>query len=189
MWAPDLPCCTRHYCTSLPRCSSPPCSRIGRSLACLLLLPSQTGGFVQVVPHLARSFRLRRGVSCAKPHCSRPDSGSSMGFPQRHVPWLPSMTTQGVPSVAVIGAGAAGLAAGRILREEGLKVTIFEKSRYVGGVWRYKPRDERAPMCESGLCALYMSLPSPCIASALRCRSLYVPPRETYRRAYPSLRK
>lgn len=54
------------------------------------------------------------------------------------------------PSVAVIGAGAAGLAAGRILRDEGLRVTIFEKSPDVGGVWRYKPEPEaRAPMCES----------------------------------------
>lgn len=53
-------------------------------------------------------------------------------------------------SVAVIGAGAAGLAAGRALRDEGLRVTIFEKSRDVGGVWRYKPEPEaRAPMCES----------------------------------------
>ena len=53
-------------------------------------------------------------------------------------------------SVAVIGAGAAGLAAGRILRDEGLRVTIFEKSHDVGGVWRYKPEPEaRAPMCKS----------------------------------------
>ena len=52
-------------------------------------------------------------------------------------------------SVAVIGAGAAGLAAGRILRDEGLRVTIFEKSHDVGGVWRYNPEPEaRAPMCK-----------------------------------------
>lgn len=58
------------------------------------------------------------------------------------------------PSVAVIGAGAAGLAAGQILRDEGLRVTIFEKSRHLGGVWRYDPRPEaKAPMCESkGIC-------------------------------------
>lgn len=54
------------------------------------------------------------------------------------------------PSVAVIGAGAAGLAAGRLLRDEGLRVTIFEKSRHLGGVWRYDPSPEaKAPMCES----------------------------------------
>ena len=55
------------------------------------------------------------------------------------------------PSVAVIGAGAAGLAAGRILRDEGLRVTIYEKSRHhVGGVWRYDPSPEvKTPMCES----------------------------------------
>ena len=55
------------------------------------------------------------------------------------------------PSVAVIGAGAAGLAAGRILRDEGLRVKIYEKSRHnVGGVWRYDPSPEvKTPMCES----------------------------------------
>lgn len=55
-----------------------------------------------------------------------------------------------VPYVAVIGAGAAGLAAGRIFRDEGLRVKVFEKSGDVGGVWRYDPKPEaQAPMCES----------------------------------------
>ncbi len=57
-------------------------------------------------------------------------------------------------AVCVIGAGGAGLAAGRLLRDEGLRVTILEKSRHLGGVWRYHagPGDEKAPMCES-VCA------------------------------------
>lgn len=147
MWAPNLPCGTRH-CPALPRYSLPPCSRLRSSLACLLLLPSRTGGLLRVAPNHARSFGYCRGVTCVTSQGSRLDS-SSMGFTQRQVFRLPSMAVEGVPSVAVIGAGAAGLAAGRILREEGLKVTIFERSRHVGGVWRYKPRDEFAPMCES----------------------------------------
>lgn len=62
------------------------------------------------------------------------------------------------PSVCVIGAGAAGLAAGRVLRDEGLRVTIFDKELDgMGGVWRYRPESEaesearqtKAPMCES----------------------------------------
>ena len=54
------------------------------------------------------------------------------------------------PSVAVIGAGAAGLAASRIFRDEGFRVTVFEKSHHVGGIWRYDPSPEdKAPMCES----------------------------------------
>lgn len=53
------------------------------------------------------------------------------------------------PSVCVIGAGAAGLAAGRCLRDEGCRVTILEKSPYgVGGLWRSDP-DVKTPMCES----------------------------------------
>jgi len=54
-------------------------------------------------------------------------------------------------AVCVIGAGAAGLAAGRLLRDEGLRVTILEKSQHLGGVWRYHagPGEEKAPMCKS----------------------------------------
>lgn len=51
-------------------------------------------------------------------------------------------------SVAVIGAGMAGIAAGRVLRDEGLDVTIFESSHHVGGVWRYGPTCEGGAMCE-----------------------------------------
>ena len=51
-------------------------------------------------------------------------------------------------SVAVIGAGMAGIAAGRVLRDEGLDVTIFESSNHVGGVWRYGPSCEGGAMCE-----------------------------------------
>eukprot|EP00903_Cladosiphon_okamuranus_P006399 g6264.t1 len=54
------------------------------------------------------------------------------------------------PRVCVIGAGAAGLAAGRLLRDEGCDVTVLEKSRHVGGVWRYDPEPrEKAPMYRS----------------------------------------
>ncbi|CAM9370590.1 unnamed protein product [Ectocarpus fasciculatus] len=61
-----------------------------------------------------------------------------------------ALPMRSAPSVCVIGAGAAGLAAGRCLRDEGCRVTILEKSHDVGGVWRYKPEPEaRAPMYRS----------------------------------------
>ena len=44
--------------------------------------------------------------------------------------------------VAVVGAGAAGLAAARELLLEGHDVVVFERSRDVGGVWVYDPRIE-----------------------------------------------
>lgn len=40
--------------------------------------------------------------------------------------------------VAVLGAGASGLVASRLLREAGLFVRCFEKTDSVGGVWRYR---------------------------------------------------
>ena len=44
--------------------------------------------------------------------------------------------------MAVIGAGAAGLAAARELAEEGHDVVVFEQGGDVGGVWVYDPRTE-----------------------------------------------
>src|SRR5260370_14489795 len=38
-----------------------------------------------------------------------------------------------MPSVAIIGAGCSGLAAAHELRDAGYSVTLFEKSRDVGG--------------------------------------------------------
>ncbi|KAI7734507.1 hypothetical protein M8C21_004363, partial [Ambrosia artemisiifolia] len=49
-------------------------------------------------------------------------------------------------NVAVIGAGAAGLAAGRHLRREGHSVTIFEKESQVGGIWVYTNTTEPDPL-------------------------------------------
>lgn len=66
-------------------------------------------------------------------------------------------------NVAVIGAGVAGLLAGRELQRAGHRVTIFEKQNQLGGTWVYDPRIESDPV---GLdpsreiihCSLYSSL-------------------------------
>ena len=42
-------------------------------------------------------------------------------------------------NAAVIGAGAAGLVCARELARQNVNVTVFEKSRQVGGVWVYEP--------------------------------------------------
>jgi cation diffusion facilitator CzcD-associated flavoprotein CzcO len=42
------------------------------------------------------------------------------------------------PRIAVIGAGAAGLAAARVISREGWTPTVLEKEVQGGGVWRYK---------------------------------------------------
>lgn len=49
-------------------------------------------------------------------------------------------------TVAVIGAGAAGLCAARELLREGHKVVVFEKSDHIGGTWKYDPRTESDPI-------------------------------------------
>lgn len=47
-----------------------------------------------------------------------------------------------VKTVAVIGAGASGLAAIKCCLDEGLQPTCFEKSEDIGGLWRYKDNSE-----------------------------------------------
>ncbi|XP_069593325.1 flavin-containing monooxygenase 5-like [Ranitomeya imitator] len=56
-----------------------------------------------------------------------------------------------VKTVAVIGAGASGLAAIKCCLDEGLKPICFEKSEDIGGVWRYKfnAEDDRASIYKS----------------------------------------
>ncbi|KAL6642720.1 hypothetical protein ACP70R_020901 [Stipagrostis hirtigluma subsp. patula] len=49
-------------------------------------------------------------------------------------------------TVAVVGAGAAGLVAARELLREGHAVTVFEKSARVGGTWAYDPRADADPL-------------------------------------------
>jgi dimethylaniline monooxygenase (N-oxide forming) len=38
-------------------------------------------------------------------------------------------------SVAIVGAGASGLVAAKILLDDGFNVTLFDRQRQVGGVW------------------------------------------------------
>jgi threonine dehydrogenase-like Zn-dependent dehydrogenase len=52
-------------------------------------------------------------------------------------------TRQGMPHIAVIGAGLRGLASSAWLISEGASVKIFEKSDQLGGVWRLVHKDAR----------------------------------------------
>jgi cation diffusion facilitator CzcD-associated flavoprotein CzcO len=38
-------------------------------------------------------------------------------------------------TVAVIGAGASGLIAARVLLKDGFNVAIFDREKHVGGIW------------------------------------------------------
>jgi len=48
--------------------------------------------------------------------------------------------------VAVIGGGAAGMAAARVLSRHGMQPIVFEKEVVGGGVWRYLPNSRTSPM-------------------------------------------
>lgn len=68
-----------------------------------------------------------------------------------------------VRSVAVIGAGAAGLVAAREMRREGLNVTCYEMGGSVGGLWVLEDTadsdDASHPLGDSGVhSSIYESL-------------------------------
>ena len=53
-------------------------------------------------------------------------------------------------SVAVIGAGAAGLISAKVLREAGHTVRVFERQAAAGGTWIYDPLTDAQRMKQSG---------------------------------------
>ena len=93
-------------------------------------------------------------------------SSSTRGMTPRLATTMQQQGQDGSPAsnnnkrVAVIGAGAAGLVASRLLREAGFACKVFEKSDSVGGVWKYRPEDV---MYEVGVCAcVYMCVCAHC---------------------------
>lgn len=62
--------------------------------------------------------------------------------PCPHPPMPPSISR----TVAVIGAGAAGLSAALELRREGHSVVVYERENRIGGIWAYTPETESDPM-------------------------------------------
>jgi phytoene dehydrogenase-like protein len=105
-------------------------------------------------------------------HWSRPvDRRSHFPVLRAVTPPIPDQSPNYFPlripmprTVAVVGAGAAGLVAARQLLREGLDVAVFEKSGRAGGTWAYDPRadadslsrDPGAPSAVHG--SLYASL-------------------------------
>ena len=50
------------------------------------------------------------------------------------------------PKIAVIGGGAAGLVATRVLQRNGLDPTVLEQEPNSGGVWKYHPESRTRPV-------------------------------------------
>jgi len=66
-----------------------------------------------------------------------------------------------ITNVAIIGAGAAGLVTARELTRASMRVTVFEQSDAVGGIWVYTPHTEDDPLGQRGThihTSLYASL-------------------------------
>lgn len=63
-----------------------------------------------------------------------------------HHPSLVMGLASNSPRVGVIGAGAAGLAAARVISREGWTPILLEKDLQGGGVWRYVPQAKDRPM-------------------------------------------
>ena len=55
-------------------------------------------------------------------------------------------TTPAPPKIAIIGGGAAGLAAARVFSRQGLCPVLLEKDDVVGGIWRRVPGSKTRPM-------------------------------------------
>lgn len=53
------------------------------------------------------------------------------------------LKTSGALKIAVIGAGASGLAAAKNALEQGHTVDVFEKTGVIGGVWYYTNETEK----------------------------------------------
>ncbi|CAI9771539.1 unnamed protein product [Fraxinus pennsylvanica] len=68
-----------------------------------------------------------------------PDPISTLRF---HLPAMPTPISR---TVAVIGAGAAGLSAALELRREGHSVVVYERGNDLGGTWVYTPETESDP--------------------------------------------
>ena len=47
-----------------------------------------------------------------------------------------------VKHICVIGSGASGLAGIKVCLEKGFKVTCYEQSDFVGGLWKYRDDDD-----------------------------------------------
>ncbi|XP_046971080.1 senecionine N-oxygenase-like [Vanessa cardui] len=97
--------------------------------------------------YVSRFFRLRKCVRTILKRVNMSNQACS-----------PKVTHISDPRVCVIGAGIAGLASARYLKEEGIKFVVLESTRYVGGTWRY---DSRVGYDENGLplhTSMYMNL-------------------------------
>lgn len=71
--------------------------------------------------------------------CGSRNGYDSTGLPESLLVWFVDKGV-GVKKVAIVGAGFAGIAHARVLRELGHDVTVFEKSPDVGGVWSAERR-------------------------------------------------
>ncbi|TWU00849.1 FAD-dependent oxidoreductase [Stieleria varia] len=106
--------------------------------------PSSYGGVLWCYGQFDRPFEPELEVfgkvrpRCLEDHARRLDLDRYHNIVDRPI-------AANLPRVAIIGAGMAGLAAARTLRDHGINVTVFDKSRGVGGRIATRRVDQEDP--------------------------------------------
>lgn len=81
----------------------------------------------------------RRDPSSKMPSIRMMENGAESSDSRRAAPDLVRSHTR--KHICIIGSGASGLLAARQCLDEGLTITIYEKTDFVGGLWHYHEDD------------------------------------------------
>lgn len=92
-----------------------------------------------LAPVATTSLRLSPSPTAFLSTTSKSRSSSSLQMMAS--PTAAAAATAAVPKIAVIGGGAAGLVAARVLSRAGWNPVVLEQGDTIGGVWNYKPKD------------------------------------------------
>ena len=109
--------------------SESPTTSSAHGASAFLILPRS---FMVVLGRKQKQLLLLTAVSASSSYCP--------AFTMNVAPQKPAALPPTTPRIAIVGAGAAGLAAARSFQSHNCQPVIFEASPELGGVWRYQPQ-------------------------------------------------